>query len=79
MRAIRESRGYSQERLAELAGLHRTYIGGIERGERNVSLVNIWQIADALKVNPSVLFAVSDDVPASVTRPSAKAKVKRGR
>jgi transcriptional regulator with XRE-family HTH domain len=79
MRAIRESRGYSQERLAELASLHRTYIGGIERGERNVSLVNIWQIADALKVNPSVLFAVSEDVPISALAPSAKSKAKRGR
>lgn len=61
MRAIRENRGYSQERLAELAGLHRTYIGGVERGERNVSLVNIWRIADALGVSPSILFATSDD------------------
>jgi transcriptional regulator with XRE-family HTH domain len=56
MKAIREARGYSQERLAELAHLHRTYVGGVERGERNVSLVNIWRLADALDVNPSAFF-----------------------
>jgi transcriptional regulator with XRE-family HTH domain len=61
MKAIREDRGYSQERLAELARLHRTYIGSVERGERNVSLVNIWRIADALGVKPSALLAVSDE------------------
>jgi transcriptional regulator with XRE-family HTH domain len=61
MKAIRETRGYSQERLAELACLHRTYIGGVERGERNISLLNIWRVADALEVSPSVLFAAPVD------------------
>jgi len=72
MKAMREQRGYSQERLAELARLHRTYIGGVERGERNVSLVNIWRIADALEISPSALFAVSDNVTASMGMPSSK-------
>jgi transcriptional regulator with XRE-family HTH domain len=65
MKAIRERLGYSQERLAELARLHRTYIGGVERGERNVSLLNIWRIADALEVTPSALFAASVDAAGS--------------
>lgn len=45
----------SQEELGERAELHRTYIGGIERGERNVSLLNMEKIANALKVKLSVL------------------------
>ncbi len=56
---IREQRlaiGISQEELASAAGLHRTYIGSIERGERNVSLQNIVAIARALSVSPSVLL-----------------------
>lgn len=48
VRARRLARGWSQEEFADRAGLHRTYIGGIERGERNVSLVNVERIATAL-------------------------------
>lgn len=50
VRQIRLDRGFSQEALADLCGLHRTYLGGIERGERNVSLLNIVRIARALDV-----------------------------
>jgi len=57
MRRIRQARGYSQEKLGELAGLHRTYIGAVERGEQNVSLLNIAQIAAALHVPVSDLVA----------------------
>lgn len=53
---LRHARGYSQEKLAELAGLHRTYVGGIERGERNVALVNIVRLARALNVAASELL-----------------------
>lgn len=41
VRKLRLAKGLSQKKLAELAGLHRNYVGGIERGERNVALVNI--------------------------------------
>ena len=49
--------GYSQEELAFRAGVHRTYLGGIERGERNPSLENIAAIAEALGVTLSELFS----------------------
>jgi transcriptional regulator with XRE-family HTH domain len=51
MRAIRVARGLSQEALAELANLHRTYVGSIERRERNVSLDNVEKLALALGVD----------------------------
>ena len=51
IRNIRLSQNISQEKLAELSNLHRTYIGMVERGERNISLRNIEKIAIALKVN----------------------------
>lgn len=57
--AVRQKRrklGVSQEAFADLCGLDRTYIGGIERGERNVALVNIQKIARALKLSLSQLF-----------------------
>ena len=58
VRQLRSERGWSQERFAEECGLHRTYIGGIERGERNVSLVNIEKIASALGVSIAELFKI---------------------
>ena len=55
VRAERERLGVSQEELADRAGMHRTYLGGVERGERNVGLLNVLRIARALGVHPSVL------------------------
>ena len=48
--------GLSQERLASLSGLDRTYVGGVERGERNVGVVNVVRIADALGIAPADLL-----------------------
>lgn len=56
VRKLRKARGLSQEELAELAELHRNYIGGIERGERNVALLNIVRLAKALGVSLSELL-----------------------
>ena len=56
IRALREERGYSQEELAERADLHRNYVGGVERGERNVGLENIVKLARALSVRTKDLF-----------------------
>jgi transcriptional regulator with XRE-family HTH domain len=56
VRKLRDERGWSQEALAEKAGIHRTYIGGIERGLRNVALVNIERIAKAFDLSLSKLF-----------------------
>ena len=55
IRALRMERGFSQEEFAELAGLHRTYIGGIERGERNVGFVNLLALSKALGISLSQL------------------------
>ena len=56
MRELRQQAGFSQEELADRCGLHRTYVGGIERGERNPSLMNIGRIARALGVPLEALF-----------------------
>lgn len=58
LKKIRQNRGLSQEELAHISELDRTYISGIERGKRNVSLVNIVKIATSLNITPSNLLAV---------------------
>jgi len=58
-RAVRKRRqelGLSQEELADRAGIHRTYVGDVERGERNIALQNIEKLAKALDVPISTLF-----------------------
>lgn len=55
IRTLRKQRGLSQEAFADLCGLDRTYVGGVERGERNVALKNIAAMAKALNVSVSKL------------------------
>ena len=57
VKARREQAGMTQEELAERAGIHRTYLSDVERGGRNLSLVNIERLAKALSVRLSALFA----------------------
>lgn len=57
LRFFREKACFSQEELAYRAGLHRTYVGSVERGERNISLRNIERLAIALKVHPAKLLS----------------------
>lgn len=56
VKKLRKARGWTQEYLAKRAGLHRTYIGSIERSERNVSLVNVEKIAKSLNVTIETLL-----------------------
>ena len=60
VRELRQAAGVSQEELAHKVGVHRTYLGGIERGERNPSLKNIAAIAEALGVSLSRLFSFGE-------------------
>jgi len=56
VRSLREKRGWSQEELGFESGLHRNYVGGVERGERNIAVVNLERLAQALGVRPRDLL-----------------------
>ncbi len=60
IRQLRKDRGYSQEEFANLSHISRAFYGRIERGERNVSVLNVIKIAEALKVSVGDLFPSSD-------------------
>jgi transcriptional regulator with XRE-family HTH domain len=55
IRELRQKKGWSQERLAEEADLHRTYIGQVERGEKSIGVENLFRIAQALGARPGRL------------------------
>lgn len=61
IRSLRQLRRLSQEELAFRAGIHRTYLGGVERGERNPALKNINSLAEALNVTLAELFQLGDN------------------
>lgn len=63
LREVRQEKSVSQEKLAELAGLHRTYVSSVERGERNISLLNIEKLATALGVSMAALMPGSGSKP----------------
>lgn len=77
VRALRRMRGWSQEVLAELCGLHRTYIGSVERAERNISLDNIERIAWALEISVSDLVEMPKRDNASANLPHAASRKHR--
>lgn len=56
LRAYRQARGLSQEAFADLVGVHRTYMGGLERGERNLTLRSVERIAEQIGVDPLMLM-----------------------
>lgn len=60
VREVRKAKGISQEKLAELAGIDRSYMGNIERGEKNVTLVKVYDICDALNIEIQDLVITED-------------------
>jgi transcriptional regulator with XRE-family HTH domain len=62
LRAFREARGLSQESFADVLGFHRTYMGGIERGERNLTLKSVERIASRIDADPLVLLTPEADL-----------------
>lgn len=70
VRALRVGRGWRQEDLAHATGMQRSYVGGVERGERNIGFDNLLRLADALEVRVAELLHFDPDPPAA-EEPSA--------
>lgn len=60
VRRLREQKGWSQDKLSEVSGLHRTYISGIERGIRNPTIIIVFEISQALGAHPAELFETKE-------------------
>jgi transcriptional regulator with XRE-family HTH domain len=56
VKGYREKMGISQEKLADIAGLHRTYITQVEQGKRNLTVNNVFRLAEALEIEPNLLL-----------------------
>lgn len=69
VRRLRKERGYSQEAFGDACGIDRSYMGGIERGEHNLALVNILKIVEALSLQPSEFFRGMDAPPKKARPP----------
>lgn len=78
VRQCRVARGYSQEAFADLCEIDRSYMGGIERGERNLALINIIRIVQALELEPSEFFRGLDSGPRQEMRLRREAALERG-
>jgi transcriptional regulator with XRE-family HTH domain len=71
LRAYRKARGLSQEAFADVLGFHRTYMGGVERGERNLTLKSLERIAARIDVDPLALLQPAPD-PEDSRRPAPR-------
>jgi transcriptional regulator with XRE-family HTH domain len=72
LRELRKQAGLSQEALAHEAGLDRSYVGGVERGEYNIALLNICRLAEALDLSPEELLKFSNNGKERKARPRGK-------
>ena len=70
VRELRSKRGWSQEEFADICGLHRTYMGSIERGERNLTIVSIFTVAQHLEITVSQLLSGIERRAAELTKKS---------
>jgi transcriptional regulator with XRE-family HTH domain len=68
VRRLRSAKGFSQEAFADAVGVHRTYMGAVERGETNISLDNVIRIAEGLAIKVSTLFAEAEHESATSER-----------
>lgn len=72
IRDLRSHRGFSQEAFADIAGVHRTYMGHLERGEKNLSFLSMLKVANALGISLSELLTGVED-PKSTATPARRA------
>jgi transcriptional regulator with XRE-family HTH domain len=74
IRELRNQEGWSQERFAEICGLHRTYMGHVERGEKNISLSTVLRVANALGIRVSDLFGRAENHNGKAAKAASPAK-----